>query len=500
GYVDAKKNIDLGKMPLTIKAGARVYDETRDNRRVPITYTFVGADGVANTADDNAGAFKDTNYSGEDPYWGSRPIEWISAYQLAEAFKANPAWFTRNAITNETDRINNSERITERVTAGYVQLEGKLLNNRLQFVTGVRYEKTRDRGEGVLVDPDIVWQRNANGTFVDSNLTLAGVQRVLRTDIGALNANGTANSVQAVQAIRQERGYKADRSYDDYYPSLNVTYNLTDNLIVRLGYAKTMGRPDYVNIIPLTTIDDNENFDFDPTVSPGSLTIRNTGLKPWSADNYDLSLEYYFGKGGLITAGVFQKSIQDFFLDRSGTVDAALAEELGVGPEFIGWGVNTRINGPGTAKITGGEFSFNRQLDFLPGPLRFLSINANATRLRLEGPSASAFAGFIPKTGNIGISWNKKPISAKLNFNYRGRQQRGAQTGAQYGAANGFFEYYKSRVNVDVNFEYTFSKRVKIFANARNIFNEPQILQRYSETVDSPARTENYQQEEFGIQ
>jgi iron complex outermembrane receptor protein len=500
GYVDVKRDFDLGKMPLTIKAGARVYDETRDNRRVPVTYTFVGADGVANTADDNAGAFLDTNYSGEDPYWGSRPIQWVDAYKLAETFRTNPGYFTRNEVTNETDRINNSERITERVTAGYVQVEGKLLDNRLSFVAGVRYEKTRDRGEGVLVDPDIVWQRNANGTFVDSDPVAAGVQRVLRTDIGALTAAGAANSVQAVRAIRQERGYKADRSYDDYYPSVNVTYNITNNLLVRLGYAKTLGRPDYVNIIPLTTIDDNENFDFDPTVSPGSLTIRNTGLKPWSADNYDLSLEYYFGKGGLVTAGVFQKSIQDFFQARTGTVDAALAEELGVGPEFIGWGVSTTINGPGTAKIKGIEVSVSRQLDFLPGYLRHLSINANATKLELDGPSASAFVNFIPETGNVGISWNKKPLSAKLNFNYRGRQQLAAQAGATFGAANGFYGYYEARWNVDVNFEYTFSKRVKLFANARNILNEPQLQTRYSETVGSAEYARNFQQEEFGIQ
>lgn len=501
GYLDLKRDFDLGGMPLSLKAGTRIYDETRDNRRVPVTYTFVGADGIANSADDNAGAYVDTNYSREDPYWGSRPIEWINAYQLGETFRTHPEYFTENAITSETNRINNSERITERVTAYYFQLEGKLLNNRLQFITGVRYEKTRDRGEGVLVDPDVVWQRNPDGSFVDTNPDPDVVTRVRRTDIGALNSNGTANSVQAVQAIRQERGYKADRSYDDYYPSLNFTYNVTDNLLLRLGYARTMGRPDYVNIIPLTTIDDNENFDFDPNVSPGSLTIRNTGLQPWSADNYDLSLEYYFPKGGLVTAGVFQKNIEDFFQSRAGTVDAALAEELGIGDEFIGWAVSTTINGPGTAKIKGLEFSINRQLDFLPWELRNFSVNANFTKLELEGPSATAFSGFIPKTGNIGISWNKKPFTAQLKFNYRGRQLRSAQTGAQYGgAANGFYEYYKARWNIDVNFEYTFSKRIKVFANARNILNEPQILQRYSETMNSAAYSQNYQQEEFGIQ
>lgn len=500
-YVDVKRDFDLGKFPLTVKAGTRVYEESKDNRRATRNWTFVGADGVANTADDNAGPYLDVNMKGEDPHWGSKPIEWIDAYKLAETYKTNPNYFLENAVTSETFRINNSEKITETITAYYVQLEGKFLNNKLSVVTGARYEKTKDKGEGVLNDPDAAFQRNANGTFVDGDPVTAGIQRVLRTDIGALNANGTANSVQAVRAILTERGSRPVRSYDDIYPSLNLTYNVTDNLLVRLGYAKTMGRPDYTNILPFTTIDDNENFDVDPSVSPGTLTTRNTGLKPWSADNYDLSLEYYFKKNGYVSAGIFQKEISDFFQSRTGTVDAALAEQLGVGPEFIGWAVSTTVNGTGTAKIQGYEFSANRQLDFLPGFLRYISINTNATKLELTGSSATAFNGFIKETANFSVSWNKKPIRANVNFNYRGRQQRGAQTGAQYGgAANGFYEYYAPRTFVDTNIEYTLSKRFKIFANARNIFNKPQVLQRYTETGAQAPYSVNYQQEEFGIQ
>ncbi|MDI1320628.1 MAG: TonB-dependent receptor [bacterium] len=501
GYADLKRDLQLGKLPLTVQAGTRIYQESKDNRRATRSWNFVGADGLANTADDSAAPYLDTNYLNQDPYWGSKPIQWVDAYKLAQTLASNPAYFQENAVTSEQFRINNSEKITETVTAYYLQLEGKLLNNRLSFVTGVRYEKTKDLGEGVLNQPNIVWQRNANGTYVDGDPVAAGVQRVLRTDIGALNANGTANSVQAVNAILKERGFKPTRDYDGYYPSLNFTYNATENLLVRLGYAKTMGRPDYTNIIPATTINEDN---IDPVNNPGTLTIRNTGLKPWSANNYDLSLEYYFKKSGYISAGVFYKEISNFFDARNGTVDAALAEQLGIGPEFIGWGVTTTINGTGTAKITGYEFNANRQLDFLPGYLRYLSVNANGTKLELSGASLSAFTLFIPETGNIGISWNKKPISAKLNFNYRGREigtsatAVSAQTGAQYGATNGFYEYYKARWNCDVNLEYTLSKRFKLYANARNIFNAQQIIQRYSDT--SAKYGMNFRREEFGIQ
>ena len=489
GYVDMKRDFNVGVVPMSLKVGTRIYEESKDNRRVTRSFAFVGADGVANTADDAAAPYLDTNYLGADPYFGAKPIQWINAYRLADTFKVNPNYFTENAVTSATFRINNSEKTTEKITAGYVQFEGKLLNNRLQFIAGVRYEKTADRGEGVLANPDAVWQRNINGTYVDGDLVTAGIQRVRRTDAGAVG------SLQELGLIRIERGSRPSKSYDGYYPSLNFTYNVTENLLVRLGYAKTMGRPDYSNIIPLTTIDEN---DLDSTL-PGTLTSRNPSLTPWSANNYDLSLEYYFDKGGYLSAGVFEKDLKGFFVARGGTVDAALAEQLGFDSRFIGWAVTTMENGTGTAKIKGVEFSVNRQLTFLPSWGRYFSVNANATKLWLtETASTTAFLGFIPETGNLAISWNKKPISAKLNFNYRGRQLRSAQTGVAYGAPNLFFEYYKSRLNLDVNCEYTWSKRLKVFANARNILNEPQILQRYSGS--SAAYAKNFQQEEFGIQ
>jgi iron complex outermembrane receptor protein len=504
GYADLKRDFELGKMPLTIKAGARVYEEAKDNRRGTRTWTYVGADHIANTADDNAAQYIDPVGSSMDPFWGSPKIQWVDAFKLSDTMDAHPDYFTTNDVTNETFRINNSEKITETVTAGYVQFEGRLLNNKLSFVTGVRYEKTKDKGEGVLNNPNIVWQKNANGSYVDADNNAAnGVQRVLRTDIGALNTNGTANSVQAVRAILQERGFKPVNSYDGYYPSLNVTYNATSNFLVRVAYAKTLGRPDYTNIIPNTTINEDN---IDPVNNPGTLTTRNTGLKPYSADNYDLSLEYYFSNSGYISAGIFHKDITNFFETRGGVVDAALAEQLGIGPEFIGWGVSTTVNGTGTAKITGYEASVNRQLDFLPGYMRYLSVNANMTKLELSGASQSAFTLFIPTTGNIAVSWNKKPLSLKVNFNYRGREigttatAVAAQTGAQYGTTTGFYEYYKARWNCDVNAEYTISKRFKVFANARNIFNAQQIIERYSETTQSADYARAYRREEFGIQ
>ena len=59
--------------------------------------------------------------------------------------------------------------------------------------------------------------------------------------------------------------------------------------ISRRAYAETYGRPNLPEIIPSTTVDE---FDIDdPNALQGNITVTNPGLKPWSADNFDLSLE-----------------------------------------------------------------------------------------------------------------------------------------------------------------------------------------------------------------
>lgn len=496
GKVDVERQFDLA-FPFSVKVGVDSRQEVRDNRRYQNDYTYLGADGTANTADDSAATYLDTTYYGIDPYWGAAPIPWANPYMLAKALQTNPGYFRLGTGTNatgvqaETFRINNSERIQERVDAAYLQGNAHFFHNKLQVVAGVRFEKTSDEGDGVLSNPDAVYQTNADGSYVDGNPAQAGVQRVRRADAGAVG------SMEELRLTRIERAAHSKRSYDGYYPGIHLTYNITDELLARFSYAKTIGRPDYANIIPNTDI----NYD-DSNPSTGFITIRNTALKPWTADNFDFSLEYYFKKGGLVSAGVFQKNLADFWVTQGGTVTQALADELGIGSEFVGWSVSTTVNG-GDARITGGEVNWVQPLAFLPGWGRHFTLKANGTKLDLSGSNLADFRGFIEQTGNFSVAFEKKPVSFNVTFNYRGRQKGttatapAAQTGAQYGATTGFFEYYAPRTYLDISGEVKVAKHLSIFAGVRNALNKPQVIQRYNDASPDYART--YRQEEFGV-
>ena len=126
-------------------------------------------------------------------------------------------------------------------------------------------------------------------------------------------------------------------------------------------------------------------------------------------------------------------------------------------------------------------------------------MSANATKLFLSGDNTPDFRGFIEETGNLSFAYNAKPWGARLTWNYRGREKNSPQTGGQYfGAAAGFWDYYAPRTFVNLNVDYTISKRAKIFLNARNIFNKRQELQRYNGATPDYAR--HYRGETFGVQ
>jgi TonB-dependent receptor len=419
------------------------------------------------------------NYVNQEEAFGFRNMPWVSTKNAWRAYQENPVLFDQTSaqvVASELFRLNNSERMQETVSAGYVQTDLGLFRNRLKVLGGVRYEKTSAEGEGVLFDPNAVFVRNANGSFAR---TPAG-DRIRRPEAGA------AGSLEELAVTRQERGYHASRTYDGYYPSLHLTYHVRENLLARAAYAKTYGRPDFANVIPNSTIDETDfgGDEPDPTQIPGRINIRNTGLRPWSADNYDLSLEYYTGQGGLFSAGVFRKDIQDFFGDEVRIATEEDLRALGLDPRYVGWMLSTRYNLPGSARVSGVEFNLRHSLQPLGGWGRHFSAFVNGTRLELEGDQDAEFGGFIPKSANWGFDFSRKPFRFMAKWNYRGRQRRNNIPALGPDA----FEYGKPRTRLDINLDYQIRPNLVLYVNGQNIFDVPEALLRYGSQTPEYAK------------
>ncbi len=471
--LSVKRSLTVLGTPTALQTGGLFKSQDREHRRKSRVFTY----NPPNPADPTLAPYAMQVYTGRQNYFDFDYIPWPSPNRMVEAWGKNPGLFTQTLaqqVAEEQSRIVGSENFKEITSAAYVQAEARFLHNRLLVLTGVRFEKIHDKAAGPLFEPGNAFVRLPNGTFARN----AAGARIRRPEAGAVG------SMEELRLVRTEFGNVVNGGYEGYYPSLHLTYNVTPNLLVRAAYAKTYGKPDYTNVIPNTTVTENDvSENADPSILRGSITVSNPALKPWKADNYDLSTEYYTDTGGVFSVGAYRKNISNFHDDIVKLATAADLELLDLDPRYLGWDLHTTVNG-GDARVDGVEFNIRQSLAPLGGWGRYFSVFANATKLKLYGSRNAAFTRFIPESGSWGVTITRNPVTFMLKWNARG-EQRQAASPAQGPDA---FLYQEKRTTMDVNLTYQFNRRIQLFANGRNVGNVHYNLLRYGSQTPGYAK------------
>ncbi|XHS80581.1 TonB-dependent receptor [Burkholderiaceae bacterium UC74_6] len=101
-------------------------------------------------------------------------------------------------------------------------------------------------------------------------------------------------------------------SHVDVLPTLNLKADLLGNnkLLARFAAARSVYRPGFQQLQESVTLSQN----YDSTNHTVTYTGQNTGnvkLRPLTANNFDLALEFYPRNGQAITATVFYKDVKD---------------------------------------------------------------------------------------------------------------------------------------------------------------------------------------------
>ena len=461
---NARRDLNVS-FPLAVKAGIQVTEQVRDIRKDnPGAMTFVGPDHAANTADDRVSLYDltDPQYSNSAFLHGTPQVPVPDAYRFWKLYKEHPDYFTApSGATLIQNMSTNNLWFKERISAAYLMGDGRLLNNRLRIVTGVRFEKTQDEAQGPTNNPNA--------------------------------AKGITDPVAAAAARYGIRAARTTRTYEGYYPSLDLSYNIAPDLIARAATTRSIGRPDMGNIIPSIAVPDT-------SATSGTITVNNVGLDPTQTNAYDISLEYYFSKTGVFSVGAFRKDFSNFIGSQSVPATLDVLNALSVPDAQLyangNFTVATKFN-IGDARLTGIEFNYSQVISagFLPAwANNHFTVYANGQQMHLMGSTLADFSNFISSSGSWGVKYGQPKFSAQANFNYRGRQRAGAQT-----FAPGGYEYFKPRIYTDVNFEYRYSQRFGVFINARNLTNVAQDIQRYAPVV-TPSWSRTYRREEFGVQ
>lgn len=462
-----KRDFDPG-FPLQVQVGVAIkQDEVVQDSAATRIYTFAPPGSTAASRTGNNYGLVAEEFSDRVNWYdvsGARvPVRFLSSEKLFALFKEHPEYFTLNEANEFVTTVNTAKAITETINAAFVRLDAKLLNNRLRMTTGVRYEETKDDALGPLNDLSRTYQRDANGNLIRNT---AG---------NPVKLAGTALELAKLQYTRY--GRSTQRQYGDFYPSLNASYTLSDNLLVRFAYARTIARPSLSQITPGVTLPDVT------TTASRIITVVNEGLTAATSNSYDLTLEYYGKKGTVASAGVFFKEMKNFISRVSIPVTPALVELYSIPDDYAtgGYTLSTAQNFGG-ANVTGAEASVRQALTFLPGWARGLSVFANATVLERSGTNAEDLNQFAEYNVNYGLSLARPRFLVKVNVAMTGEIQQ-SRVAASALVPEDTFDYSPPRTMVDLSAEYRIIKQASLFLSVRNLLQANNVYNRATATT-----------------
>jgi TonB-dependent receptor len=254
-----------------------------------------------------------------------------------------------------------------------------------------------------------------------------------------------------------ELSEKVSDSYINVLPGLHLKYNFDKTTMLRAAWTNTLARPNYFYLVPFRQI----------TASDNEIVIGNPDLQPTTSMNFDLMFEKYFRTIGIVSAGIFYKDMEDF-----------IAFETREDYLFEGqtWDTYEKPINAGNAEILGFEVAAQRQLDFLPGFWKGFGLYANYTYttnsvsdFRIEGREDDdiSLPGSAKHTVNASLSYDSKRFSFRTSLNYA------SDFVDEFGEEAFYDRYYDKALFLDVNANYAFTPRFRVYAEANNLLNQP---------------------------
>ncbi|MFN5599791.1 MAG: TonB-dependent receptor [Gemmatimonas sp.] len=420
--VSAKINgsipVQFGGFSGTLKAGLAARLKDRSNTLITTNYTSaLGTNSLNATAATLMGALT-TETAGRNIFDGDYAFgRTFDPTRMRDFIAANPNAFTVNALSSATTSAGGSFKVKEDVYAGY--LMANLDAGNLRLVPGVRVEATRVNNAGNVV---------------------------------RLNAAGSA----LAEPIRETTD---EGSYVNIFPSVNATYRFSEYTNVKAAVTTALVRPQFGDMVPYVNVQAGQQ----------TASVGNPELKATTAINYDVMVEHYFQNVGFISAGAFAKSLNNFIYS---TARARTADDA-VGPDAQQ--IVQPVNGP-TASLYGFEIAWQQNLTFLPGILKSFGINANYTYTKssadIPGRGRDGVDSPIPEqapqAGNVGLFFDKGPLSLRVGGNYSG-----AFVSTISAISPEADTRTKSRFQVDASGSYQLRPGIKIFGEAINLSNTP---------------------------
>ncbi|HEU5080150.1 MAG TPA: TonB-dependent receptor [Opitutaceae bacterium] len=431
--IDTKKGVsgdymykfDEIKTPVTLKAGFALDNVVRFIERPDLRGTIPAITGSA------LEALADPKYT-RDVAFGFGSYGVVDPFKVWDAYKNNLTFVA----------LDDVREFHEKNNAGYLRGDIDVTSN-LQFVGGLRWEQHK-------IDAEAQSKANARSKLAQVNL-----------------------------------------DYSELYPSLSFKYNPwgNRNLVVRGGVSRTVGHPDYVDVLPTIT---SESF---TGAKDGTINVPDPKLKPYFSKNLDLSIDYYFKHSGVVSVYGYLKEVENYFISRGMTAAeiTQVATDYGYNPAEFNAGSVTE-NG-GKSRLMGVEVSFAQNLTYLPKPFDGLSIQANYTYVDVKAKDENPYRALdleysqlravSPQTANLILNYRWRGFTVTSTTNWVAPSLFGGFVATTFftGTANTanpaldtrLAIYRDEKATTDLKVEYAVNQHVSVYFLVRNIFNSQRI-------------------------
>jgi iron complex outermembrane recepter protein len=245
-----------------------------------------------------------------------------------------------------------------------------------------------------------------------------------------------------------------ETTHDVVLPSVNLRYEIEKDLLLRAGFGRSLGRPNYNELAGAVSLNN----------TTGLGTSGNPRLEPITATNFDLGLAWYFKPSAFASIGLFQSDLSNYVKAGASQVDFFNTAEQ----KITTFTVQSRIGV--AAKISGLEAA----LEYPVGA--GFGFGANATFADGKDRDGVEVLGTSARTYNLTGWFENDAFSARMGWNYRSDYAIGYTGDGTYnipvpGNTPNGVHMYKSSGSLSVSLNYKITKNLSVTFDGNNLLN-----------------------------
>lgn len=286
-------------------------------------------------------------------------------------------------------------------------------------------------------------QEDANALYAQANIEAGELRgnigvRYVRTNVDS--AGYVCKPGAACNAASDWVWQSQSKSYDNVLPSVNLAYNLRDDLILRFSAAQVIARPNYADMTSFFWLSDQ------------ILTGEggNPNLDPYKSSNFNISAEWYFQPQAIVAAEFFYKDISNYILKKTAP-EQYFNQSQG---RITTYQISRPFNA-GSAEVKGVSLAYQQNYAYGFGLL------ANYTYADGQGQDGAPLPYNSKHQVNISPFYENGPIAARVTYTWRSKYFTGIDRGDEM-----FVRPYKS---LDISGTYNFNKNVSLTVAGMNL-------------------------------